>query len=93
MVMTAESARNIVPAMEKCGVNRLVFLSVAGVPVPQDRRGFNLASALIKLFLKDVFTDRANQLAVLESSKVDWIAVRIPRLTNEPATGCSIICT
>lgn len=86
-VMAAESTKHIVRAMEKYGVRRLVVVSVAGVPVPQDNRGFNLASALIRLFLKDVFVDRENQLAVLESSKVDWVAVRVPRLTNDAPIG------
>lgn len=86
-VMAAESMKNIVSAMEKHGVKRVVVISVAGIPVPQDQRGFNPVSALIRLFLKDVFTDRENQLAVLESSKLDWVMVRLPRLTNEPAKG------
>jgi putative NADH-flavin reductase len=86
-VMVAESMKNIVKAMEKHGVKRLVLVSVAGIPVPQDQRGFNLASGLIKLLLKDVFIDRENQLAVLENSGLDWVAVRVPRLTNDPPTG------
>ena len=87
-VMAAESTRHIVAAMEKHGVKRLVVVSVAGIPVPQDKRGRNLISSLIKLLLKDVFVDRENQLAVLESSKVEWVAVRVSRLTDGPATGC-----
>jgi putative NADH-flavin reductase len=86
-VMAAESTKNIVSAMEKHGVKRLVVICVAGIAVPQDQRGFNLVSSLIKLFLKEVFIDRENQLAVLESSKVDWVVVRVPRLTDEPAKG------
>lgn len=86
-VMAAESTKNIVSVMEKYGVKRLVLISVAGIPVPQDRRGFNPVSVLIKLFLKNVFVDRENQLAVLEASNVDWVAVRVPRLTDEPAKG------
>lgn len=85
--MAARSTKNIVDAMEKYGVRKLILVSVAGIPVPQDQRGRNLISGLIKLFLKDVFVDRENQLAVLESSNVDWVAVRVPRLTNDPATG------
>lgn len=85
--MVAESMKNIVDAMEKHGVKRLVVVSVAGIPVPQDQRGFNLASGLIRLFLKDVFIDRENQLSVLENSKLDWVALRVPRLTNDPPTG------
>lgn len=87
MVMAAESTKNIVTAMEKHGVKRLVIVSVAGIAVPQDQRGFNLISALIKLLLKDIFIDRENQLAVLNSSRVEWVAVRVPRLTDEPAKG------
>jgi len=37
--------------------------------------------------LPDVFIDRENQLAVLESSQVDWVAVRVSRLTDDTATG------
>jgi putative NADH-flavin reductase len=86
-VMAAQSTLNIIRAMQAHGVKRLVVTSVAGVPVPQDNRGFNLVSALIKLVLKDVFADRENQLSVLEASSADWVAVRIPRLVDEPAKG------
>lgn len=87
MVMAAESTKNIVSAMEKHGVKRLVVVSVAGVAVPQDKRGFNLVSSLIKWFIKDVFLDRETQLGVLASSKLDWVVLRVPRLTDEPAKG------
>lgn len=86
-VMAAQSTQYIVDAMEKYKVKRLVIVSVAGISVPQDKRGFNPVSALIKLLLKDVFIDRENQLKVLEDSELDWIAVRVPRLTDNPATG------
>jgi putative NADH-flavin reductase len=49
-LMAAESTKNIVSAMQKYGVRRLVVVSVAGIPVPQDQRGFDLAGALVKLF-------------------------------------------
>ncbi len=42
---------------------------------------------MIKFFFKDVYTDRENQLKVLEASKVDWVVVRVSRLTNEAETG------
>lgn len=86
-VMAAESTRNIINGMEKHGIKRLVLVSVAGVAVPQDQRGRSVVDSLLKFFLKDVFTDRENQLAVLEASSVDWIAVRVPRLTDDPAPG------
>ena len=85
--MAAESTQNIVYAMEKHGAQRLVVTSVAGIAVPQDRRGFNLVGSLIKLLLKSAFIDRENQINVLEKSKLEWVAVRVPRLTDEPRTG------
>lgn len=86
-VMAAESTKNIVSAMEKHGVNRFVVVSVAGIAVERDQRGFNLVGVLIKLLLKSVFMDREKQLAVLGASRLDWVAVRVPRLTDDAATG------
>jgi putative NADH-flavin reductase len=86
-VMAAKSTKHIVEAMEKHGVRRLVVVSVAGIPVAQDQRGLNVVSCLIKLLMKDVFADREDQLKVLEASLVDWVAVRVPRLTDGPQIG------
>ena len=87
MVMAAESTQNIVSAMEKHAVKRLVVISVAGVAVPQDQRKPNVVDKLLKFFLKDVFVDRENQLNILQSSQVEWVAVRLPRLTDDVGTG------
>ncbi len=84
-LMAAESTRNIVNAMEKHGVKRLILISVAGIAVPQDKRDKSLIDSLLKLFLRDVFLDRERQLAVLTANKLDWVAVRVPRLTDEEA--------
>jgi len=86
-VMAAQSTKLIVEAMETHRVKRLVIVSVAGVAVAEDERKANLIDGLIRLLLKDVFVDRENQLAVLASSNVDWVAVRVPRLTDDAATG------
>lgn len=86
-IMAAQSTKNIVDAMKKHGVERLVLVSVAGIAVPQDNRKKNLIDGLLKLLLKDVFLDRENQIAVLNASTVEWVAVRVPRLTDEPAKG------
>ena len=86
-VMAAESTQNIVNAMEKHRVKRLVLVTVAGIAVPQDKRGKNFVDSLLKLFLKEVYLDRQNQLAILNSSNIDWIAVRVPRLTDDAGMG------
>jgi putative NADH-flavin reductase len=86
-VMAAESTKNIVTAMQKHAVKKLVVVSVAGIAVPQDKRGKNFVDSLIRFFLKDVFIDRENQIKALEASQLDWVAVRVPRLTNDAPTG------
>jgi putative NADH-flavin reductase len=86
-VMAAESTKIILAAMEKNRVNRLVLISVAGIAVPQDQRGKSFIDSLLKFFLRDVFIDRENQLALLNASQMDWVAVRVPRLTEEAGTG------
>ena len=85
--MAAESTKNILHAMGKNGVKRLVLVSVAGIAVPQDKRGNSIIDSLLKFFLKDVFTDREKQLSLLNGSKVDWVAVRVPHLTDGVGTG------
>lgn len=86
-VMAAESTRNILNAMETHDVKRLVLVSVSGVAIPQDKRGKSMIDSLLRLLLRDTIVDRENQLVTLHASKVDWVAVRIPRLTNEAGTG------
>ena len=86
-VMAAESTGNIVNAMEAYGVKRLVLVSVAGIAVPQDKRGKSVIDSLLRFFLRDVFTDRENQLTILRASKLDWTVVRVPRLTEEAGKG------
>lgn len=86
-VMAAESTKNIVSAMQKHGVKKIIVISVAGIAVAQDKRGKSFIDTLIKFFLKDVFIDRENQIKVLEASSVEWVAVRVPRLTNDAPTG------
>jgi hypothetical protein len=88
-VMVAESTRNIVNAMKKYAVKRLVGVSVGGILHPKDTpSGFNrFLSGLIKLLQGEVFEDRERQLDILRQSGLEWVAVRVPRLLDESATG------
>lgn len=86
-VMVAESTKNIISAMQKHGVKKIIVISVAGIAVAQDKRGKSFIDTLIKFFLKDVFIDRENQIKILEASSAEWVAVRVPRLTNDAPTG------
>jgi putative NADH-flavin reductase len=82
--------RYILEAMQRHGVRRLVCVSAAGIPMPQDRRGAfaSVLDSTIKLLLHSVYEDRAQQIRLLQQSDVDWVAVRVSRLTDGPPTYC-----
>ncbi len=87
--MQAVAMRNIVAAMQKNGVKRLISLTGAGVDAPQDRP--KLANHLIKFALKtvsgNVLKDGVQQTAIIQQSPLDWVVVRGPMLTEGPYTG------
>ncbi|MBI5670607.1 MAG: SDR family oxidoreductase [Chloroflexi bacterium] len=87
--MMATAARNIITAMNKCGVRRLVAMTGAGVAFPEDRP--KLLNHIIKFALKtispQVLKDSENYADQIRVSGLDWTLVRVPMLANGPATG------
>ena len=83
------ATRNIVAAMQQHGVRRLVSLTGAGVAAPEDRP--KLINHVIKFALKtlagDVLKDGEGHAQVIQSSNLDWVIVRGPRLQDGPHTG------
>lgn len=75
---------NIVAAMRKFGVKRLVSLTGAGVRDPKDEpKLFDKAiTGLLKLLQRDVLEDGENHARTIENSGLDWIIVRGPMLTE-----------
>lgn len=87
--MHTDATRNIIAAMRQHDVRRLVSLTGAGVPAPQDRPKF--ANRLITLALKalssEVLQDALGHAALIEQSQFDWVIVRVPMLRDGPHTG------
>ena len=81
--------RNIVAAMHKHGVRRLVSLTGAGVSDPGDRPKVvdRVFAGLLKVLQKDVLEDAEQHAEVIRGSGLDWTIVRAPRLTDGPETG------
>ncbi|GAC1465557.1 MAG: SDR family oxidoreductase [Ktedonobacteraceae bacterium] len=81
--------KNIVMAMEKYGVKRLISLTGAGVDAPEDQP--KLINHIIKLALKTlsgaVLKDALGHVEVIKRSKLDWVIVRGPMLTEGPRTN------
>lgn len=87
--MMETSAKNIVMAMQKHGVRRLVSTTGAGVRQPEDQPKFidHFISFLLNLLAKEVVLDSANNVKVIETSDLDWTIIRFPRLIDGEHTG------
>ena len=85
----AVGSANIVAAMEKQGVRRLVSLTGAGVRAEGDEpklvdKAFGL---LLKALQREVLEDAARHVEVIRESGLDWVVVRAPRLTEGERKG------
>jgi putative NADH-flavin reductase len=80
---------NIIAAMKKQGIRRLVTMSGAGVRYPQDKPKFmdKFIVGIMKVVAKDVLADSENYNRLVQNSGLDWTVVRGPMLTNDPYTG------
>lgn len=81
--------KNIITAMQKHGVRRLVATTGAGVRVPQDKPGVpdRIIKLLLLLFSRHVYEDMRRTAEVIKNSGLDWTVVRFPMLSDEPAKG------
>lgn len=88
--LQTDGTKNIVEVMKREGVNKIVSLSGGGLPFPaKDQPGFvdKTIRLIMKIAVPKILRDAVEHHKVLEESKLDWVIVRAPRLTNDPATG------
>jgi len=80
---------NILAAMKKQSVRRLVISAGAGVGGPNDSPAlFNLfINFLLKILSRHVYADMVQTVAKVRASDLDWTIVRVPMLTDDPRTG------
>jgi putative NADH-flavin reductase len=80
---------NVLAAMERTGVRRLVALSGAACSMPEERKGAfdSFASRFVRLAARHVVAAKQAELDLLVASPLDWVAVRPPRVVDGPATG------
>jgi uncharacterized protein YbjT (DUF2867 family) len=86
IVVVSEGTKNIVAAMEKHGVQRLVCASALGVAESKQETSL-LGKFGALTFMKTMFADKARQETIIKRSRLDWVIVRPSILTNKPATG------
>jgi putative NADH-flavin reductase len=86
--IASEGTANIIDAMNRANVKRIVSISAAPLGAPQEGAGVFecfLFRALWKLF-RDLYTDLTRMESALRDSGVEWTVMRPPRLTNGPRT-------
>jgi putative NADH-flavin reductase len=85
----AVATRNIINAMRKHGVRRLISLTGAGVrdPLDQPKVVDKVFGLLLKRLQPDVLQDAENHAKLIQRSDLDWVIVRGPRLVEGSHTG------
>jgi putative NADH-flavin reductase len=83
------AARNMINAMKKHGVRRIVSTTGAGIRQVEDQPKFidRFISFLLNLLAKQVVLDSVANVKVIQASDLDWTIVRFPRLMDGPHTG------
>jgi len=82
-----DGTRNIVKAMEKADVRRLICQSSLGVGDSRANLSFFTKYIIVSVFLRHAFADHEQQEAVVRKSSLDWTIVRPPHLKDGPRTG------
>lgn len=83
----ARGTANIIAAMEKHGVRRLISLTGAGVRAEGDEPKFvdGVFLFLLGVLQRDVLQDANRHVEEIQRSHLDWVVVRGPRLTEGEA--------
>jgi putative NADH-flavin reductase len=82
-----DATRNIVNAMEKTGLRRLICLSSLGVGDSRSNLPFFTKYVIVGIFLRHAFADHERQEEIVRGSSLDWTIVRPPHLKDGPRTG------
>ena len=82
-------ARNLVAAMDRHGVRRLVALSGAGITVDGERKPLRgrVMSAFVGLIVRHVVESKRREYLVFRDSGLEWTLVRPPRVVEGGPTG------
>lgn len=88
--LQTNGTRNIIAAMRQHDVKRIISLSGGGLPYPEEDQPKlvdKMIRTIMKIVVPNVLNDAIAHHKVLENSGKEWVIVRAPRLTNQPAKG------
>jgi putative NADH-flavin reductase len=83
----SESTHNVIGAMDKYGVRRLVCITGVGVGDSKGHVGFLYDRIIRPFVVRNVYEDKERQEEEIKRSDLDWVIVRPAQLTDEPAKG------
>lgn len=84
----SSGARNILEAMERHGVRRLVAVTSGGTHPGRDPNNPLFFEYFLKPFIgRTLYEDMRRMEAMIFESGLDWTLLRPPRLLDKPATG------
>jgi putative NADH-flavin reductase len=81
------STANLIGAMNKHGVRRLICLTGIGAGDSKGHGGFLYDRVLLPFVVRNQYADKDRQEEIVRRSGLGWVIVRPARLTNESATG------
>jgi putative NADH-flavin reductase len=85
--LLASAARDIVAAMDKAAIHRLICVSAAGAFIQGDPDTGTLIKWVLPRVLAKTFADVREMEAIVAASNLDWTVVRAARLVDMPLTG------
>jgi putative NADH-flavin reductase len=87
VTLFSEGTRNLLQAMKKAGVRRLLCVTGIGAGDSRGHGGFLYDRIFYPLLLWPIYADKDRQESLIRASDVDWTIVRPGFLTNGPLTG------
>ena len=87
--LQTNGTKNIIEAMNKHGLQRIISLSGGGLPYEEDKPKLpdHLIRTIMKIFVPKILNDAIAHAEVLKNSGLEWTVIRGPRLTTEPEKG------
>ena len=84
-----QGMQNILAAMQKAGVRRLIISSTPSASDPNDLPDFKfkILVDLIKTAMRPAYEEIVNVARLVRASDTDWTIVRVSMLNNNPGTG------
>ena len=84
-----EGTKNIMAAMKRHGVRRLILTSTASAKDPNDRPDlkYRILVGIVKLLIHPAYEEIIGTADEVRQSDLDWTMVRLSLLNNGPRTG------